>query len=171
MQAMSDTAHIFKLFRLKRQTGEEGGGQSEVVSQSPPPNYDEGPHPLISGIQSLVIGNLSNNQSFFQIPYSLWSSSSTSPSHSFTCFTPSAGGPRWTNPCRTPRWICPWSQTCWTRWKPSQMARRRRRLSRRSKSISTCSFFLKERLFWVESTRKWITTRFIWLSQNPFAFV
>ena len=71
MQAMSDTAHVFKLFRLKRQTGEEGGGESEVVSQSPPPNYDEGPHPLISGIQSLVIGKLSNSQFFSDSLFSL----------------------------------------------------------------------------------------------------
>ena len=54
---MSGRATLLQLFRYKREIGGEDEG--EITSPAPPPNYDEGPHPLISGTTRLdyyVIG-------------------------------------------------------------------------------------------------------------------
>ena len=49
MQTMSvmPQPYVLEVLRQKRQAGEEG--ETETASQAPPLNYDEGPHPLISG--------------------------------------------------------------------------------------------------------------------------
>ena len=46
---MSGRATLLQFLRYKREIGGEDEG--EMTSPAPPPNYDEGPHPLISGSQ------------------------------------------------------------------------------------------------------------------------
>jgi len=51
---MSGRATLLQFLRYKREIGGEDEG--EMTSPAPPPNYDEGPHPLISdSLFSLII--------------------------------------------------------------------------------------------------------------------
>jgi hypothetical protein len=74
MQAMSvmPQPHVLQMLRHKRQAGEEG--ETETNSQAPPLNYDEGPHPLISGRENYSISDYSQNlycHIFFKLSFSI----------------------------------------------------------------------------------------------------